>query len=96
MPGRPCSVGIEEADMRRGILRLVVALALVAVLLGPVAPAQAAGSYRSGGILWSWASLWSWITAAVSPLPALQADCGSHMDPNGGCVTTISPTPRGK
>jgi hypothetical protein len=74
--------------MRRGTLRLVVALALVAVLLGPVATAQAAGSNRSGGgMVWSWAGLWSWLTAAVSPLPALQADCGSHIDPDGRCAT---------
>jgi len=70
-----------------------VALALAAALAGPMAPAWAAGSDGRGVPVWSWAGLWSWLTAAVAHQPALQADCdrGSHMDPNGGCVAAVAP-----
>ena len=77
--------------MRRGTLRLAVALALAAALAGPVAPARAAGSDGRGGPVWSWAGLWSWLTAAVAHQPALQADCGSQIDPDGRCRTAVAP-----
>ena len=79
--------------MRRGTLHLVVALALAAALAGPVAPARAAGSNGRGGPIWSWAGLWSWLAAAVTHQPALQADCdrGSQIDPNGRCVAVVTP-----
>ena len=80
--------------MRRGTLRLVAALALAAALIGPVAPARAAGSNGRGGPVWSWAGLWSWLAAAVTHQPTLQADCGSQIDPDGRCVAAVVAPPQ--
>ncbi len=76
--------------MRRGTLYLAVVLALA---VSSAAPARAAGS-GGNGVLSSWSSLhglWSWLVAVVSHQPALQTDCGSHMDPNGHCYATVAP-----
>jgi hypothetical protein len=64
-----------------------VVLALALALAGPMAPAWAAGSDGRSSSVWSWAGLRSWLTAAIPHQPALQADCGIHIDPDGRCVT---------
>jgi hypothetical protein len=71
----------------------VAALVLAAALAGTAAPARAAGATGSQPASgWSLSSLWAWLTGAL-PWPVVQSDCGSQIDPNGGCHTGAASTP---
>ncbi|MEO6193394.1 MAG: hypothetical protein ABIS20_10310 [Thermoanaerobaculia bacterium] len=78
---------------RRGIHRIVIALALVAALSGTAAPlaaqphhAPVAAPLRLGvDSLWAWARLWLGLPAAPGLPGARKAACegGLSIDPNG-------------
>jgi hypothetical protein len=81
----------EEGSMfRKEGSRIVAALALALLLVGPVAPAHAAGRPATATHHWpGLANLWTWMRAALPWGPVVQTACdkGSSIDPDGGCHT---------